>query len=140
MTGRLRVGLSQRRVQVILVLVGVLLVAAVILPRLPRPIAEVGTLDECLWGWPVVVLEGEDWKGALPDSLRAYARHQMPIAAWPSGMRYDEAAGTLLDARGDAVFHKGDRVRIKGSVVEVHGDPSPCFYTLGVNIDEIASP
>jgi hypothetical protein len=55
-------------------------------------------------------------------------------------MRFDETAGTLLDADGRIAFHRGDRIRIAGSVVEVHGDPSPCFYTLGVNVDEVASP
>jgi hypothetical protein len=140
MTGRVRHALSQRRVQAVLVVVGVVVAGALILPRLPRPVSGFGTLDQCLWGWPVVVFEGEDWKGALPDPIRPYAQRQMPIASWPTGMRFDETAGALLDAQGNAVFRKGDRVRIKGFVIEVHGDPSPCFYTLGVQVDEIASP
>ena len=138
--GRLRHGSSRRRGLAILLLVGVLLAVALILPRLPRPVSGVGTLDACLTGAPVVLFEGEDWKGALPDDLRAYPPRQLPIAAWPSGMRFDEAAGALLDSHGGALFHKGDRVRIKGSVIEVHGDPSPCYYTLGVKVEEIASP
>ena len=123
-----------------LLLGGVLLAAALVASRLPRPVASLGTLDQCLWGWPVVVFEGEDWRDALPDNLRAYAQRQIPIAEWPKGMRFDEAAGALLDEHGDALFHKGDRVRVKGSVIEVHGDPSPCYYTLGVRVEEIASP
>ena len=35
---------------------------------------------------------------------------------------------------------KGDRVRVKGPLIEVHGDPSPCYYTLGMKIEEIADP
>jgi hypothetical protein len=133
-------GLSQRRVQAFLVLVGLLLAAALLVPRLPHPVASAGTLDQCLGGWPVVVFDGEDWKGALPDDYRSYAPRQIPIAEWPSGMRFDEPEGALFDAHGAALFQKGDRVRIKGSVIEVHGDPSPCYYTLGVKVEEIASP
>ena len=55
-------------------------------------------------------------------------------------MRFDEAVGALLDAHGDALFHKGDRVTVKRSLIEVHGDPSPCYYTLGVKVEEIARP
>ncbi len=136
----MREGLSRQRVQALLLLVGVLLVAALILLRLPRPVAGVATLDQCLGGWPVMVFEGEDWKSALPDDLRAYAPRYLPIAEWPNGIHFDEATGALLDIHGDELFRKGDRVRIKGSVVEVHGDPSPCFYTLAVSVEEIASP
>jgi hypothetical protein len=140
MTRGLRDRLSQRRVQGLLVLIAVVAAATLILPRLPRPVAAFGTLEQCLGGWPVVLFEGEDWKGALPDPIRPYAQRQIPIASWPAGMRFDERAGALLDAQGLAVFRKGDRVRIKGFVIEVHGDPSPCFYTLGVKVEEIASP
>jgi hypothetical protein len=140
LASRLREGLSKRRVLAIVVLVGVLVIGALILPRLPRPVAAIGTLDQCLGGWPVVAFEGEEWKDALPGDLRAYAPNSIPIASWPSGLRFDEASGVLLDASGEPLFHKGDRVRIKGSVVEVHGDPSPCYYTLGVRVEEIANP
>jgi hypothetical protein len=132
--------MSKRRAQAIVVVVGVLLLGALILPRLPRPVAGVAMLGQCLGGWPVVQFEGEDWKDALPGDLRAYAPNSIPIAAWPSGLRFDEASGVLLDASGEPLFRKGDRVRIKGSVVEVHGDPSPCYYTLGVRVEEIANP
>jgi hypothetical protein len=117
-----------------------MLAAALLVPRLPRPVAGVATLGQCYWGWPVVAFEGEDWKRALPDSLRANAPGSIPIAQWPTGSHFDEATGALLDAHGDVLFRKGDRVRIVGSIVEVHGDPSPCFYTLGVVVNEIASP
>jgi hypothetical protein len=42
MTGRLRAGLSLRRVQAFVVLAGVLLVAALIVTRLPRPVEAPG--------------------------------------------------------------------------------------------------
>ena len=137
---RMRRAWSQGRFQALIALVLVSLAVAVILPRLPSSIAAVGTLDECFWGWPVVAFEGEDWKGALPADLLAIAPRQIPIAEWPSGMRFDEAASALLDGRGDAIFRKGDRVKITGSVIHVHGDPSPCFYTLGVKVEAISSP
>lgn len=140
MTRHLRDGLSQRRIVGLLVLGGVLLAAALILPRLERPVAGVATLDQCHWGWPVVAFEGETWRSALPDDVRSSAPREIPIVQWPSGLRFDEAAGALLDAQGGVVFRKGDRVRIQGSVVEVDGDPAPCFITIGVKVDAITTP
>jgi hypothetical protein len=31
----------------------------------------------------------------------------------------------------------GDRVRIEATVVAVHGDPSPCYYTLGLKLGDV---
>lgn len=132
--------LSRRSVQAVVIVVGVALVGAFVVARLPRSISAVGTLDQCLWGWPVVVFEGEDWKAALPDNLRAYAPRQIPVAEWPVGLRFDETAGVLLDGQGDAVFRNGARVRVAGTVVETQGDPAPCFYTLGVKVETITAP
>jgi hypothetical protein len=144
MTARLRERLAQPRVQALVVLLGVLLAAAVIVPRLPHPVEGVATLDQCLWGWPIVAFEGEDWRAALPNSIaeeyRAYAQRQTPVVEWPNGMRVDEAAGVLLDAQGHAVYRKGDRVRVAGTIVETSGDPAPCYYRVGVKIDEIGPP
>lgn len=140
LVSRLREGLAQRPVRAFAVVAGLFVVGALILPRLPRPIAAVGTLDQCVGGWGVVAFEGDEWKDALPDHLRAHPPAYIPIAALPNGLSFDEASGVLFDARGETVFHKGDRVRIRGSVIEVHGDPSPCYYTLGVKVEEIASP
>lgn len=139
MTSRLREALSRRRILWFLVLGGVLLAAALIVPRLPRSVAGVATLGQCYWGWPVVAFEGEDWKGALPDNLRANAPGSIPIAQWPNGSHFDEARGALLDARGSVLFRNGDRVRIVGSIVEVHGDPSPCFYRTGASTSKSPS-
>ncbi len=128
--------LSRRRLWVVLI-VGALVATALILPRLPRPVAGAATIDQCQGGWPVLVFEGSDWRKALPDNLQAGPPRQIPIARWPNGMHFDEPTGVLLDIRGDVALRKGDRVTIKGSVIEVHGDPSPCYYTLGVQVDEI---
>jgi len=138
--GRVRGWFSRGRLQTAVVLVAVVVAGALIVSRLPRPVAAVGMLDQCLWGWPVVHFEGEDWKQAIPDNLRAYPPAYVPIAEWPSGLRFDKSAGALFNSAGDRLFRKGDRVRIEGSVIEVHGDPSPCFYTLGVKVEAIASP
>ena len=122
--------------------VAVWLALALIVPRPPRPVAAFGTLDQCYWGWPVVAFEGEDWTRALPDYIldHPHPPGYIPVAQWPEGLHFDEPSGTLLDAGGDALFHTGDRVRITGSIMEVHGDASPCFYTLGVRVEEIATP
>ena len=118
-------------------LVGVLAVALLIVySRLPQTIETTGTLDQCRGGWPVVSLDG-DWTGALPPSLRDYAPGYLPVAVWPAGMSFDEAAGELRDSDGDVLFRTGDRVSIKGAVIEVHGDPSPCWFIYDLRIDEI---
>ncbi len=123
-----------------LLVAAVVIAVALVVARLPRPVVATGTLDQCLGGWPVVVFEGEDWKAALPDDIRPYAQRQIPVADWPSGMRFDEAAGTLLDGQGAAVFRNGDRVRVAGTIVRTQGDPAPCFYTLGVRIESLTAP
>jgi hypothetical protein len=122
------------------VVIGLVLAAAVFISRMPRPVSGTATLDECLGGWPVVVFEGEDWRVAMPDDLQAAAPRQIPVAAWPSGMRFDEAAGTLMDANDEVLFRRGDRVRLDGAIVRTTGDPAPCFYTLGVQVEQISAP
>jgi hypothetical protein len=138
---RLREGLSRPSVRATVVIVAVALVFALFaISRMPRPVAAVGTLGRCSGGWPVVAFEGEDWKAALPADLRPSAPRQVPVAAWPSGMRYDETAGALLDEGGDVVFHDGDLVRVAGTIVETDGDPAPCFFLLGFRVEKIAPP
>jgi hypothetical protein len=105
----------------------------------PHPVAAVATLDECFWGSPVVAFEGEEWRSAVPDNLGASAPNQIPVASWPIGMQYDAKADVLLDSRGDVVYRKGDRVRVAGTFVRGSGD-TPCYYTVGVNIESITSP
>ena len=88
------------------------------------------------WRLGVVKLDG-DWRSALPADVRAYSPGYLPVADWPTGMSYDEASGELRETSGAVRFRRGDRVRLKGSVVEVHRDPSPCFYIYNLKIDDI---
>ena len=123
----------------VLALAGIVLIASAVFARLPRPIAGVGTLDLCLLTQsPIVAFEGEDWRGAFPDDVRTYAPRQVPIVEWPSGMRFDQEAGALIDADGTEAFRKGDRVKVEGSLIQTSGDPAPCYYTLGMKVTEIA--
>ena len=122
--GRLR----QPRVQAVLVLAVIAIVAVLIVLRLPRRFEATGTLDECHFGSPVVVFDGGDPGG------------EWAVESWPGGLRYDGQAHVLLGANGEALFRRGDRVRVKGSIVEVHGDIAPCFQGVGVQVEAIAAP
>jgi hypothetical protein len=119
---------------------GVLLAASIVLVlvHLPRPISGIAALTQCS-GWPMLAFEGEGWTSAFPGDPASVPR-QVAIAGWPGGMRFDEASGVLRDAQGDAVFRSGDRMRVKGSVVQVYGDPSPCWQTRAVSVEEVTSP
>jgi hypothetical protein len=110
---------------VAVVVVGALVVA-VLLTRLPKQIEGTGTLDGCALdgGWPVVQLD-------------AGSERYLPVSAWPAGMTYDLAERVVVDAAGRTVASRGDRILVKGSIVDVHGDPSPCFFTRGIRIDTI---
>ncbi len=133
---RYRQWLASKPVRVGL-LVSVLAVALLIyIDRAPKSIEANGTLDQCYWGWPVVYLEG-DWQGSLPADIRKNPPAYLPVAVWPTGMSYDEEAGELRDSSGTVRFRRGDRVRINGAVIEVHGDPSPCYYIWNLRIDTI---
>jgi hypothetical protein len=111
-------------------------VVLVVLPGPARSIQELATLDQCYGGWPVVSLEG-DWTAALPNELRDRPPPYLPVAEWPVGLHFDAASGELRDASGSTRFRRGDLVSIKASIVEIHGDPSPCFYTYNVRIERI---
>jgi hypothetical protein len=75
--------------------------------------------------WPVIQLD-------------AGAERYLPVAAWPTGLRFDLATGQVLDASGGVAMRAGDRVAVSGSIVDVHGDPSPCYFTRGIELDSIA--
>ena len=131
---------SPRGVQVVLGLVAVMFAVALIAVRVPVTVSGYGKIEQCSKGWAVIELEGEDWRAALPEDLKPYGDRQFPVISWPAGMHFDEARRVLLDADGEPIFHTGERVRVKGSVVEIHGDPSPCFYTTNMRVEEIGPP
>lgn len=138
--GSLRERVSPRGVQVLLALVAVMFAVALVLVRVPVTVAGYGTIEQCFMGWAVIELEGEEWRAALPEELKPYGDRQFPVISWPAGMHFDEEAHVLLDADGEPLFRTGERVRVKGSVVEIHGDPSPCFYTTNIRVEEIGPP
>jgi hypothetical protein len=129
-----------RHLQIALGLVAVAVALALMLLRVPITVSGYGTIEQCSKGWAVIELEGEDWRAALPDDLQPYGDRQFPVISWPAGMHFDEAAHLLLDADGDPLFRTGERVRVRGTVVEIHGDPSPCYYTVNIRVAEIGRP
>ena len=135
--GSVRARVSPRGVQVVLALVAVMFALALILVRVPVTVTGCGKIEQCSMGWAVIELEGEEWRAALPDDLKPYGDRQFPVISWPAGMHFDEAQHVLLDADGEPIFRTGERVRVKGSIVEIHGDPSPCFYTTNIRVEEI---
>jgi hypothetical protein len=125
-----------RAVAVVVVACVAVLVGAVVLPRARPSMQGLGTLDQCYGGWPVVSLEG-DWTAALPHELKERPPTYLPVAEWPTGLHFDEASGELRDASGSTRFRWGDLVSIKASVVEVHGDPSPCYSIYNLKVERI---
>jgi hypothetical protein len=107
--------------------IGVAVAAAFLVWTLPERVRASGTLDECSnYEWPVVIIDGgEDY--------------YLPVISWPEGFRYDDKADVLRDSADVVVLRRGDRVTLSGSVVDVHGDPSPCYYTRGIRLYSIAS-
>ena len=138
--GSPRCRVSPRAVQVVLGLVAVVFGLALVLVRVPVTVSGYGTIEQCSKGWAVIELEGEEWRATLPEDLPPYGDRQFPVISWPAGMHFDEAQHVLLDADGVPLFRTGERVRVKGSVVEIHGDPSPCFYIVNIRVEEIGSP
>jgi hypothetical protein len=95
--------------------------------RLPPRVDGSATIGVCPIdrNWPVIQLD-------------AGTERYLPVAAWPTGLRFDLATGQVLDASGRVAMRSGDRVVVTGSIVDVHGDPSPCYFTRGIEIDRIA--
>jgi hypothetical protein len=105
---------------------GIALAAAFLLWALPERVLGPASLDECSnFRWPVVMLDGG-------------TDHWLPVMAWPAGLSYDDAGHVLRDSSDRVVLRRGDRVIVKGSIVDVHGDPSPCYYTRGIELEAIA--
>lgn len=128
---------APRQLRVALLIGALAMALLLVVDRVPRSIEASGTLDQCSWGWPVVQFDDDDWRGALPVIVRKHPPAYLPVAVWPDGMSYDEAAGELRDRAGAVLFRRGDRVSITGAVIEVHGDPSPCFYIYNLRVDSI---
>ncbi len=113
-----------RRVHLlVLTAVAVATIALVIATR-PTIVEGTGTLSECHWGDPIVSIDGGD--------------PYLPIAEWPEGLRYDYDDKAVVDASGQPVVRLGQRLALEGTIVEVHGDPSPCFYTRNISLTSIA--
>jgi hypothetical protein len=110
-----------------LVLAAAVAVAALVLAIATRPtsVEGTGTLSECHWGYPIVSIDGGD--------------PYLPIAVWPEGLRYDYEVKAVVDGSGQPVIRLGERIALKGTIVEVHGDPSPCYYTRNISLTSIKS-
>jgi hypothetical protein len=123
-TGHRQTGGRRARWLVLAVVVAVAILVLVIATR-PTTVEGSGILSECYWGYPIVSIDGGD--------------PYLPVAVWPDGLRYDHEGKAVVDASGQPVIHLGERVALKGSIVEVHGDPSPCFQTRNIKLTSIES-
>ena len=123
-TGDRRIGANGARWLVLASAVAVATLVLVIATR-PTSIEGTGTLSECHWGWPIVSIDGGD--------------PYLPVATWPEGLRYDSEDKAVVDASGHQVIRLGARVALKGTIVEVHGDPSPCYYTRNISLTSITT-
>jgi hypothetical protein len=91
----------------------------------PEHVQGSGILDECSsYTWPVVKLDGG-------------TDYYLPVISWPAGLTYSEEDDVLHDSGDMVVLRRGDRVTLTGSIVVVHGDPSPCYYTRGIRLHSI---
>jgi len=100
-------------------------VATLVLAIATRPtdVEGSGNLSECYWGDAIVSIDDGD--------------PYLPVAVWPDGLRYDHQAKAVVDASGQPVIHLGERVALKGSLVDVHGDPSRCFQERNIKLTSI---
>ena len=115
------------RVAVVGAVTGVAIAAAFLLWSLPERVQGSGVLDECSnYRWPVVTIDGG-------------TDFYLPVIAWPAGLTYDDEGHVLRDSADRVVLRRGDRVTLNGSIVDVHGDPSPCYYTRGIRLNNIQS-
>ena len=112
-----------RRLLPLLVIVALTVFA---ISRLPPRVDGAGTIRVCPIdrNWPVIQLD-------------AGAERYLPVAAWPSGLSFALATGQVVDASGRVAARAGDRVVVTGSIIDVHGDPSPCYFTRGIEIDSM---
>ena len=110
----------------LLLLLAVVALTAFAIWRLPPHVDGSATIGVCPIdrSWPVIQLD-------------AGAERYLPVAAWPPGLRFELATGQVVDADGRVQMRAEDRVAVTGSIVDVHGDPSPCYFTRGIEIDSI---
>jgi hypothetical protein len=96
--------------------------------KIPPRVDGTGSLHGCAIdrGWPVVDLD-------------TGAERYLPVADWPPGLSYDLSLSSVVDTSGRVILKSGDRVVVKGSIVDVHGDPSPCYFTRGIEIESIVA-
>jgi hypothetical protein len=107
-----------------LLIVAVAMPVVVLFALLPMRADGAGTLRECYWGDPVVALD-------------VGAEHDLPVARWPDGLAFNHDRHAVIDGSGREVAHAGDRIVVTGSIVDVHGDPSPCFQTRGIRVESL---
>ena len=115
-----------KRLKRLLPLLAVVALTVVAISRLPPHVDGSATIGVCPIdrSWPVIQLD-------------AGAERYLPVAAWPSGLRFELATRQVLDGDGQVAMRAGDRVVVTGSIVDVHGDPSPCYFTRGIEVDSI---
>jgi hypothetical protein len=96
--------------------------------KIPPRVDGTGSLNGCSIdrGWPVVHLD-------------AGAERYLPVVDWPPGLSYDLSRSSVVDPSGRVILNSGDRITVKGSIVDVHGDPSPCYFTRGIEIESIVA-
>jgi hypothetical protein len=105
-----------------LVALGVLVVG---LLRIPQRADGTGTLDECLWGYPIVTFDG--------------TAIQLPVMSWPTGLAYDADRHVILDAARQTIAMTGAHLTVRGTIRDMRGaDIPPCFASRGIDIERLA--
>jgi hypothetical protein len=123
-TGARRMG-SIRARWLVLAAAVVLATLVVVIATRPTSVDGTGTLSECYWKSPIVSIDGGD--------------PYLPVAAWPDGLRYDYEDKAVVDTSGQPVIRLGERVALKGTIVEVNGDIPVCFYTRQIRLTSITA-
>ena len=109
----------------LLVVAAALLAMALILrPWSPKPYHGEGIVSSYLW-----------CMGYVPDDGRAIASGRViPISNWPAGLLAKGYDGVLLDAGGEVVLRRGDRITFDGTLRESNGD-TLCTNTQVISVE-----
>jgi hypothetical protein len=103
-----------------------LVVLVIGLLRIPERADGAGTIDECLWGYPIVTFD-------------APTTSYLPVLSWPVGLTYDHDRRVLRDASGQTVATTGQRVVVRGTIRDLRGtDIPPCFAGRGIDVETLA--